>query len=121
MSNLSLEFSHEEAKNLTDVIVAGLGGWKALKVMTGASIKYFDRNNGELCIKFKGSKKTNTVTVAYDRAKDLFNIQFYRIGPRIGCKKVGEFIEGAYTEDLEGIFEMTTGLSLTVPTVLVRR
>lgn len=86
-------------------IVRQLGGFGRLRAMVGAKI--FKLENG-ISIKFKGSRKMDSLQIIYNYALDSYDLTFYK-----GFNVVEKFSD-VYCDNLISIFETTTGLYLSL-------
>jgi len=97
---------NETNKETIKVMVQSLGGNQIL-AMTGGSFMA----NYEDCLlyfKYKGSKHSNCLTIAYNAGLDLFNLKFRKIWG-MAIKEIEE-INGVYADQVKSIFENTTKL-----------
>ncbi len=110
-------FSEEDVA-VANTIIEQLGGMRALKLMVAGYQFGYDREQRTLKFRFKGSEVANCVEITLN-PDDLYDLKFWRItGSSRGlrCELVQEFSD-YYWASLISIFEETTGLVLTVPTV----
>lgn len=97
----------------TETTIAGtilnqLGG-RRFVAMTGAH-SILNLGNG-LQVKFKGSKRANTVRIELD-ANDLYTVRFYKI-KGLDCVEI-DSVELVHAFDLQRLFTRVTGLDVVL-------
>lgn len=97
----------------TETTIAGtilnqLGG-RRFVAMTGAH-SILNLGNG-LQVKFKGSKRANTVRIELD-ANDLYTVTFYKI-KGLDCVEI-DSVELVHAFDLQRLFTRVTGLDVVL-------
>jgi len=101
-----------ETKQIAETIYKQLGG-NRFKAMVGAYNFIFgtEADNVFLDCRFKGSKKANHLQVIYVYGTDTYHMVFKKIGnaPKYKIVEVAKF-DDVYCDDLQSIFEDTTGL-----------
>ena len=96
----------EEQMEIAKTIAQQIGG-NMFKMMTGAEFMILnERNMDGLMIKFKGSRKANTLKILLNWT-DTYDLEFGRVGKEY---KVVEKMEGIYFDELQDVFERVTGL-----------
>lgn len=95
--------------NIAGQIVEQLGGASRLMAMVGAS-GFVNIENG-VQFKFKGSKVANCVRIELE-IDDTYVVKFFKV-KGIEVKQTRESI-GAHWSDLPRIFEISTGLALSL-------
>jgi hypothetical protein len=97
-------------KQIAETTLAQLGGAGRLSTMVGA--KHFSHDvKGALSFRFAGCKKANHIEITLN-GKDLYDIQFYKLG-RYEIKKVKEYGD-IYADMLQDVIERYTGLCLSL-------
>ena len=92
---------------VAQTIKSQLGG-RIFSVMTGAK-NFIAINGGVLSFKVgQNCKRVNRVSVLYDTASDLYDMEFGRVWG--SNYKVLEKVEGVYFDQLQGVFTTHTGL-----------
>lgn len=92
------------------IIYSQMGG-NQMRAMVGA-YSMVGRDNG-LTFKFKGCRKTNCLDIELDPS-DTYNLKFWKITNHgLNCKVVKE-IKGVYADQLREIFEIETGLRVSL-------
>lgn len=95
------------------IILSQLGGARRLTAMIGAKDFLSDDDGKSLVFKFKGSRHANYVKITLTPA-DLYAVDFKRIKRGgIEAVDVGSF-DGISADQLRELFEMTTGLYLSI-------
>lgn len=93
--------------------VSWLGGLGKLKAMVNAR-GFVSGTNGKaeasVSFRFSGSKKASTVVITYERAHDLYRMEFFKGSMPIMVKGYG-LLQGS---DLRKTFEEFTGLYLSI-------
>jgi hypothetical protein len=90
---------------IAEIIAQQLGG-RRFAMMTGAVFLQQDAGN-TLVVRFKGSNKTNILEIKYN-SKDLYDMTFRKLrGTKL---KTIETHNDVYSDQLQQIFEATTGL-----------
>lgn len=95
--------------NIAGQIIEQLGGAGRLMAMVGAS-SFVNVENG-VQFRFKGSKVANSVRIELD-IDDTYVVKFFKI-KGLDFKQTRESI-GAHWSDLPRIFELSTGLALSL-------
>jgi len=113
---MAQQMSKQEHLQVASTIAQQMGGTGRLKAMVGAHNLVFlsDTRDGGLAFDFKGSRKANKIRVELDRGADLYNVKLYKYNHRTGEIKTVYEGEGIYFDMLIDIFEMHTGLYLTL-------
>ena len=104
------------AKKVSDEILKQLGGNKFI-AMTGAKdFSYGTEKGGDylsMRLPSKG-RKPNTVKIVYDRAKDLYALEFYKINAKKAQVKLLHRANGVDAEGMRSVFTDKTGLLLSL-------
>jgi len=101
-------------KEQADTIIAQLGGYRRLAMMTGAkNFVYGGTDNDEAYIQFRigrNAKRINLVKITLN-ADDTYAMEF--MWATVNAITVKAEFSGVYNDTLKKIFESTTGLYLS--------
>ena len=106
MSNATAKFSKIET------IIKQLGGAGKLRAMVGVTYFVADGEN-KICFDYKGCRKSNKIHITLN-SLDTYDIEFFKYNRKtFECPQVGSF-ENIYGDQLVEIFEVFTGLYLSL-------
>jgi len=100
--------------NIATTIFDQLGGMNRIAMMTGAKnfgYSTTDEGNVKASFSFKGSRKVNGLEITL--TNDTYTVTFSKTTAKTGYNVI-ETSENVYGDNLTGMFETRTGLSLRI-------